>query len=62
MEKSTESTDMSKNANFSTGSQWYEKKSFIFQFLPGLGVAVEIFMIGCCAIATLQIFDHSFII
>ena len=44
---------------FSTGGQFYEKKPSIFQFLPGVGVSVQIFMLGSGAIPKFQIFGDS---
>ena len=35
------------------------KKSFIFQFLGGVGVSVQLFIFGPYEIAKLQIFGHS---
>ena len=47
---------------FSTLGQSHKKmKSFIFQFLVGLGVSVQIFMLGLFAIVNLKILGHSFL-
>ena len=60
MEKSIQAqTSVLKSQFFSTGDQSYGNKSFIFQFLTGVGVYVQMFMIGPCAIAKLHIFGHS---
>ena len=60
MEISTQSTDLCpKKSIFSTGDQSYGNKSLIFQFLAGLGVCVQIFMLRPCAIAKLKISGHS---
>ena len=60
MEKSTQAqTSVQKSQFFSTGDQSYEKKSFIFQFLAGIRVSIQILILRPSEIAKLQIFGHS---
>ena len=59
--KSTKITEFcpKRSSFFSAGRQPYEKKSSIFQFLVGVGVSVQMFMLGPCTLAMLQISGHS---
>ena len=38
-----------------------KKTSYIFQFLAGIGVSVQIYMLGPCEIAKLQIFVQNYL-
>ena len=52
-------TSVQKSQYFSTADQSYETWSFTFQFLAGLGVYVQLFMLEPCQIANRHIFGHS---
>ena len=58
MDKLLEAQTYVQKVIFSTGRQSYDK-SHIFQFLAGVGVSVQMFVLGPCAIVKLQIFGRA---
>ena len=56
-------TSVQKRQFFSAGSETnrIRKKSFILQFLEGVGVSRQIFILGPYEIAKLQIFSGSYL-